>query len=194
MDNTATVRIGQDLLNYVITFSNHEAEIIDFDDLVVKSQQEAAKKVEQKKEEVKKVVKGKIDDSHQLGIEFKKDENFSEWYSQVITKSEMIEYYEVSGCYILRPWAYSIWERIQEHLNRLIVDSGVQNCYFPMFVTEEALTKEAKHLEGFAPEVAWVTRSGTSEMPKPIAIRPTSETIMYPTFAKWVQSYRDLPI
>jgi prolyl-tRNA synthetase len=106
----------------------------------------------------------------------------------------MIEYYEVSGCYILRPWAYSIWERIQEHLNRLIVDSGVQNCYFPMFVTEEALTKEAKHLEGFAPEVAWVTRSGTTEMPKPIAIRPTSETIMYPTFAKWVQSYRDLPI
>ena len=91
----------------------------------------------------------------------------------------MIEYYEVSGCYILRPWAYSIWERIQEHLNRLIVDSGVQNCYFPMFVTEEALTKEAKHLEGFAPEVAWVTRSGTTEMPKPIAIRPTSETIMY---------------
>jgi prolyl-tRNA synthetase family I len=106
----------------------------------------------------------------------------------------MIEYYEISGCYILRPWAYSIWERIQEHLNKLIVDSGVQNCYFPMFVTEEALQKEANHLEGFAPEVAWVTKSGNTDMAKPIAIRPTSETIMYPTFAKWVQSYRDLPI
>jgi len=129
-----------------------------------------------------------------LGIEFKKNENFSEWYSQVITKSEMIDYYDVSGCYILRPWAYQIWERIQGYLNQLIVDSGVQNCYFPMFVTKAALEKEASHLEGFAPEVAWVTKSGQSDLPEPIAIRPTSETIMYPTFAKWCQSYRNLPI
>lgn len=106
----------------------------------------------------------------------------------------MIDYYEVSGCYILRPWAYGIWERIQNFLNGMIIDSGVENCYFPMFVSEEALKKEEDHLEGFAPEVAWVTKSGDSDMAKPIAIRPTSETIMYPAFANWVQSHRDLPI
>lgn len=106
----------------------------------------------------------------------------------------MIDYYDVSGCYILRPWAFKIWEGIQFFLNKRIVDSGVENCYFPMFVTEEALNKEEDHLEGFAPEVAWVTKSGQSELKKPIAIRPTSETIMYPAYANWIQSHRDLPV
>uniref|UniRef100_A0A7M5TTE7 Glutamyl-tRNA synthetase n=2 Tax=Clytia hemisphaerica TaxID=252671 RepID=A0A7M5TTE7_9CNID len=129
-----------------------------------------------------------------LGVEFKKAESLPDWYSQVITKSEMIEYYDVSGCYILRPWAYSIWERIKAHFDGRIRDSGVENCYFPMFVSHSALEKEKEHIADFAPEVAWVTKSGQSELAEPIAIRPTSETVMYPAYAKWVQSHRDLPL
>ncbi|CAB1431648.1 unnamed protein product [Pleuronectes platessa] len=105
-----------------------------------------------------------------LGLEAKKEENLADWYSQVITKAEMIEYYDVSGCYVLRPWAFSIWESIKEFFDR-----------------------EIKKLD-FAPEVAWVTRSGKTELAEPIAVRPTSETAMYPAYAKWVQSHRDLPI
>jgi prolyl-tRNA synthetase len=98
----------------------------------------------------------------------------------------MIEYYDISGCYILRPWAYSIWEKIMAHFDELIKTDGVENAYFPMFVSEKALNKEKEHVAGFAPEVAWVTKYGTSDLKEPIAIRPTSETIMYPAFAKWV--------
>lgn len=113
MINTSTVRLSQDLLNFVVNMSNHEAEVVDFDDLAAKVlEQDKAKASQPKKEEKKKPEKGKKEGAHELDIEFKKGENFSEWYSQVITKSEMIEYYDVSGCYILRPWAYSIWERI----------------------------------------------------------------------------------
>uniref|UniRef100_A0A9L0RM17 Bifunctional glutamate/proline--tRNA ligase n=1 Tax=Equus caballus TaxID=9796 RepID=A0A9L0RM17_HORSE len=129
-----------------------------------------------------------------LGLEAKKEENLSEWYSQVITKSEMIEYYDVSGCYILRPWAYSIWESIKDFFDAEIKKLGVENCYFPMFVSQGALEKEKTHIADFAPEVAWVTRSGKTELAEPIAVRPTSETVMYPAYAKWVQSHRDLPI
>jgi len=129
-----------------------------------------------------------------LGIEAKKEENLADWYSQVIVKSEMLEYYDVSGCYILRPWAFSIWEAIQAFFDKGIKEMGVDNCYFPIFVSNAALQREKDHIEDFAPEVAWVTRSGDSELAEPIAIRPTSETVMYPTFAKWIQSYRDLPI
>ncbi|XP_048353119.1 bifunctional glutamate/proline--tRNA ligase isoform X4 [Sphaerodactylus townsendi] len=129
-----------------------------------------------------------------LGLEAKKEENLSEWYSQVITKSEMIEYYDVSGCYILRPWAYAIWETIKEFFDTEIKKLGVENCYFPMFVSQAALEKEKTHIADFAPEVAWVTRSGKTELAEPIAVRPTSETVMYPAYAKWVQSHRDLPI
>uniref|UniRef100_A0A3Q0RIJ0 Bifunctional glutamate/proline--tRNA ligase n=1 Tax=Amphilophus citrinellus TaxID=61819 RepID=A0A3Q0RIJ0_AMPCI len=129
-----------------------------------------------------------------LGLEAKKEENLAEWYSQVITKSEMIEYYDVSGCYVLRPWAYSIWESIKEFFDKEIKKLGVENCYFPMFVSQAALEKEKSHIADFAPEVAWVTRSGKTELAEPIAVRPTSETVMYPAYAKWVQSHRDLPI
>lgn len=129
-----------------------------------------------------------------MGLEAKKEENLSEWYSQVITKTEMVAYYDVSGCYILRPWSYGIWEQIKAFLDGEIKKLGVENCYFPMFVSQEALEREKEHIADFAPEVAWVTRSGQTELAKPIALRPTSETVMYPTFAKWVQSYRDLPI
>ncbi|XP_041793033.1 bifunctional glutamate/proline--tRNA ligase isoform X2 [Chelmon rostratus] len=129
-----------------------------------------------------------------LGLEAKKEENLADWYSQVITKAEMIEYYDVSGCYVLRPWSYSIWEAIKDFFDREIKKLGVENCYFPMFVSQAALEKEKSHIEDFAPEVAWVTRSGKTELAEPIAVRPTSETVMYPAYAKWVQSHRDLPI
>jgi len=125
---------------------------------------------------------------------FKKDVNFSKWYSEVITKSELIDYYEISGCYILRPRSYYIWETIQRFMDIKFKVHGVQNCYFPMFVSKGALEKEKDHLEGFSPEVAWVTKSGQSELDQPIAIRPTSETIMYPAFSKWTHSHRDLPL
>ncbi|XP_051578607.1 bifunctional glutamate/proline--tRNA ligase-like [Myxocyprinus asiaticus] len=129
-----------------------------------------------------------------LGLETKKEENLADWYSQVITKAEMIEYYDVSGCYVLRPWSYAIWEAIKEFFDQEIKKLGVENCYFPMFVSQAALEKEKTHIADFAPEVAWVTRSGKTELAEPIAVRPTSETVMYPAYAKWVQSHRDLPI
>lgn len=129
-----------------------------------------------------------------LGLEAKKEENLSDWFSQVITKSEMIEYYDVSGCYILRPWSYSIWERIRDFFDSEIKKLGVENVYFPMFVSQSALEKEKTHIADFAPEVAWVTKSGQSELAEPIAIRPTSETVMYPAYAKWIKSHRDLPL
>ncbi|XP_073320105.1 bifunctional glutamate/proline--tRNA ligase isoform X2 [Pagrus major] len=129
-----------------------------------------------------------------LGLEAKKEENLADWYSQVITKAEMIEYYDVSGCYVLRPWSFAIWESIKDFFDREIKKMGVENCYFPMFVSQAALEKEKSHIEDFAPEVAWVTRSGKTELAEPIAVRPTSETVMYPAYAKWVQSHRDLPI
>ena len=106
----------------------------------------------------------------------------------------MIEYYDISGCYILRPLSFFIWENITAFIDKRIKKLGVQNCYFPMFVTEGALNKEKAHVEGFSPEVAWVTKSGDSDLAEPIAIRPTSETIMYPAYAKWIHSHRDLPV
>jgi prolyl-tRNA synthetase family I len=128
------------------------------------------------------------------GITVSKDSNFSEWYRQTIIKSELIDYSDISGCYILRPNAYSIWEKIQEYINKKIHDMGIKNAYFPLFVTKSALETEESHINGFAPEVAWVTKSGTSNLEEPIAIRPTSETIMYPHFAVWIKSHRDLPL
>jgi len=122
-----------------------------------------------------------------------KDVNFPDWYTQTIVRAEMIDYYDISGCYILRPWSYSIWEQIQGYIDKRIKRMGVENYYFPLFVSEKALAKEKDHIEGFAPEVAWVTKSGSSDLKEPIAIRPTSETIMYPLFQKWIRSHRDLP-
>ena len=129
-----------------------------------------------------------------IGITVDKAKDFSGWYTQVLTKGEMLDYYDVSGCYILRPTSYSIWESIQRWFDEKIKALGVQNAYFPLFVSSRVLEREKEHIEGFAPEVAWVTRAGSSELEEPIAIRPTSETVMYPYYAKWVQSYRDLPL
>eukprot|EP00475_Leptophrys_vorax_P031188 TRINITY_DN4716_c0_g1_i1.p1 TRINITY_DN4716_c0_g1~~TRINITY_DN4716_c0_g1_i1.p1 ORF type:complete len:619 (-),score=173.39 TRINITY_DN4716_c0_g1_i1:551-2260(-) len=129
-----------------------------------------------------------------LGIEASKFKDFSKWYNQVVFRSEMIDYYDVSGCYILRPWSYFVWEQIQNYFDKEIKKLGVKNTYFPLFVSWSALNREKDHIEGFAPEVAWVTRAGNSELQEPIAIRPTSETIMYTSFSKWIRSHRDLPL
>jgi len=156
-------------------------------------------KASAKPKDVKKqpVKESKVDDSKKqtrLGLESKKSENLSDWYSQIITKSEMIEYYNVSGCYILLPWSYGIWEYIKDYIDEFIKSQGVENTYFPIFVSRDVLEKEKEHIADFSPEVAWVTRSGNTEMAEPIAIRPTSETVMYPTIAKRIQSHRDLPM
>ncbi|CAI9767790.1 unnamed protein product [Fraxinus pennsylvanica] len=129
-----------------------------------------------------------------LGLSVKKDDNFGEWYSEVVVNGEMIEYYDISGCYILRPWAMSIWEIMQTFFDAEIKKMKIKNCYFPLFVSPGVLQKEKDHIEGFAPEVAWVTKSGESELEVPIAIRPTSETVMYPYFSKWIRGHRDLPL
>lgn len=128
------------------------------------------------------------------GITANKTKQFSDWYQQVVRRSEMIEYYDISGCYILRPWSFSMWEDVTHFFDGEIKKLGVKNSYFPLFVSNRALNKEKDHIEGFSPEVAWVTKSGSSDLPEPIAVRPTSETIMYPAFANWIRSHRDLPL
>ena len=129
-----------------------------------------------------------------LGLSASRDDDFGAWYSQVVVAGELIEYYDISGCYILRPWAYSMWEQIKDFFDAEIKKEGVENCYFPLFVSEARLEAEKDHIEDFAPEVAWVTRSGQSELECPIAVRPTSETVMYPVIANWIRSHRDLPL
>ena len=108
-----------------------------------------------------------------LGLSVKKSEDFNEWYNQVVLKADMIDYSLVSGCIVLKPNSYSIWEKIQEIFDNKIKSSGHKNCYFPMFIPESLLKKEAEHVEGFSPEVAWVTRAGDAELNEKLAIRPT---------------------
>jgi prolyl-tRNA synthetase len=129
-----------------------------------------------------------------IGITTKKGDSFSEWYTEVVLKSGMAEYAPVKGCMIFREQSYGIWEKIQEIFNRKILETGHRNVYFPMFIPESFLKKEAEHFEGFVPEVAWVTEGGSTKLEERLAIRPTSETIIYATFAKWIRSWRDLPI
>ncbi|KAI9599562.1 hypothetical protein BDF19DRAFT_410207 [Syncephalis fuscata] len=129
-----------------------------------------------------------------IGVEVKKDEDFSKWYQQVLLRSEMMDYYDVSGCYILRPASFNIWKEITNFFDGAITEMGVEPAYFPMFVSQRVLEREKDHIEGFAPEVAWVTKAGSSDMEEPVAIRPTSETVMYPYYAKWIRSHRDLPL
>jgi prolyl-tRNA synthetase len=128
------------------------------------------------------------------GVTVKKNEDFSEWYTEVVLKAGMAEYAPIKGCMILREHSYAIWEKIQEVFNRKIKATGHNNVYFPMFIPESFLKKEGEHFEGFVPEVAWVTEGGSTPLEEKLAIRPTSETIMYATFAKWIRSWRDLPI
>ncbi len=124
----------------------------------------------------------------------KKEENFSEWFTQIITKSELISYSKVSGCHVLRPRAFHFWEEFKGYFNKEIKKRGVENTYFPMLIPENLLQKEAEHVEGFSPEVAWVTHSGNSKLNERLAIRPTSETIMYDFYKDWIRSHKDLPL
>jgi prolyl-tRNA synthetase len=128
------------------------------------------------------------------GVTVRKSVDFSEWYVEAILKSGLADYSPVKGCIIIREDAYAIWEKIQEILNRKIKATGHRNVYFPMFIPEGLLKKEADHFAGFTPEVAWITQGGDTPLEEKLAIRPTSETIMYATFAKWIRSWRDLPI
>jgi len=128
------------------------------------------------------------------GITVKKSEDFSEWYTQTVLKSRMADYAPVKGCMIFREHSYAIWEKIQEIFNKKIKETGHSNVYFPLFIPESFLKSEAEHFQGFVPEVAWVTQGGDSPLEEKLAIRPTSETIMCATYAKWIRSWRDLPI
>jgi len=132
--------------------------------------------------------------AEQEGIKAKKSENFSEWYTQVIIKSGFVDYTAVSGCLAFRPEAYFVWEQIQAATDKEFKKAGIQNVYFPLLIPEKFLMKEKEHVEGFSPEVAWVTKTGDTELTERLAIRPTSETIMYDSFAKWIRSWRDLPM
>ncbi|MEM3684399.1 MAG: proline--tRNA ligase [Conexivisphaerales archaeon] len=127
-------------------------------------------------------------------ISAKKSENFDEWYTQVILRSELMDYSPVSGCMVFRPLAYAIWEIIQRATDEMLKAAGVQNVYFPLLIPERLLRKEQEHVKGFAPEVAWVTEAGNTKLDERLAIRPTSETIMYDSFSKWIRSWRDLPL
>ncbi len=131
--------------------------------------------------------------SEELGMTFKK-KNFNEWYLEAIKKAGMADYSPVSGCMVIRPYTYRIWERIQALLNERFDRLGVKNAYFPVFIPERLLKKEEEHVEGFTPEVAWVTETGSSKLEERLAVRPTSETIMYDSYSRWIRSWRDLPL
>lgn len=124
----------------------------------------------------------------------KREVDFSEWYHDVIKESGLAEYYPVKGCMVILPHGYAIWEIIQKVLDDKFKATGVENAYFPLFIPEKFLTKEKDHVEGFAPEVAVVTHAGNKELEEKLVVRPTSETIMYDTFSRWIRSYRDLPL
>jgi prolyl-tRNA synthetase len=128
------------------------------------------------------------------GITAKKSEDFDEWYTQVLIRSEIADYSPVSGCMVFRPLGYAIWEEIQKATDSRFRDVGIQNVYFPLFIPERLLKKEAEHVEGFSPEVAWVTQAGNSPLEEKLAIRPTSESVMYEVISRWVRSWRDLPL
>lgn len=121
-------------------------------------------------------------------------QDFSQWYQDIVLQAKLADYSPVKGCMVIRPNGYSIWERIQRDLDARIKATGVRNAYFPLFIPESFLKKEADHVEGFAPQCAVVTYAGSKDLEEKLVVRPTSETIINSMFAKWIQSYRDLPL
>ena len=121
-------------------------------------------------------------------------EDFGRWYIDVVRRAELADYSPVKGCMVIRPYGYAIWELMQQGLDRRFKATGHVNAYFPLFIPQSLLMKETEHVAGFAPQVAWVTKGGTEELEEPLVVRPTSETIIGTMYAKWVQSWRDLPI
>ena len=121
-------------------------------------------------------------------------EDFSRWYIDVIKKAELMDYSPVRGCIVFRPDGYEIWEHIKDELDRRFKETGHRNAYFPLFIPESFFQKEKEHVEGFNPELPWVTEAGGEQLEEKLAIRPTSETMIGHMYAKWIQSYRDLPV
>jgi len=121
------------------------------------------------------------------------DTDFAQWYTDVVKKAELIDYSSVRGCMIIKPYGYAIWELIQKQLDQRFKDTGHENVYMPMFIPESLLQKEKDHVEGFAPEVAWVTHGGEDKLTEKLCVRPTSETLFCDHYANIIQSYRDLP-
>ncbi|NNF06082.1 MAG: proline--tRNA ligase, partial [Candidatus Eisenbacteria bacterium] len=124
----------------------------------------------------------------------KRSEDYSRWYQEVIASAELADNSPVRGCMVIRPHGYAIWENMQRGLDRMFKATGHKNAYFPMFIPESFMKKEAEHVEGFAPECAVVTHGGGKKLEEPLYIRPTSETIIWDMYRKWIMSYRDLPI
>ncbi len=122
------------------------------------------------------------------------DQNFAQWYTDVVLKTELVDYGPVKGTMVIRPYGYAIWENIQKDMDARFKKAGSKNAYFPLLIPMSFFTKEAEHVEGFAPEVAVVTHAGGGKLEEPLAIRPTSETVIGTMYAKWIQSYRDLPV
>lgn len=120
--------------------------------------------------------------------------DYSTWYTDVVTKAELADYSPVRGTMVIRPYGYALWENIQKDLDRRFKETGHQNAYFPLFIPQSFLQKEAEHVEGFSPELAVVTHAGGKELEEPLVVRPTSETIINHMFSKWIQSHRDLPL
>lgn len=121
------------------------------------------------------------------------DEDFAQWYTDVVKKAELVDYATVRGCMVIRPYGYAIWENIQKNLDQMFKETGHENVYMPMFIPESLLQKEKDHVEGFAPEVAWVTHGGNQELTERLCVRPTSETLFCDHYSKIIQSYKDLP-
>ncbi len=130
----------------------------------------------------------------EVGITVKKSERFSDWYTQAVLKSGLADYAPIKGCIIFKEYSYAMWEKIQNFFNERIKETGHKNAYFPMFIPERFLKREAEHFKGFVPECAWVTIGGDSELKERLAVRPTSETVINVMYKKWIKSWRDLPI
>ena len=130
----------------------------------------------------------------EIGITVKKIDDFSEWYSQVVEKAGLADYISAKGFIILKPYGYAIWESIKEHLDKKLRETGHNNGFLPCLIPESILNKEEDHFKGFNPEVFWVTHSGESKLNEKLALRPTSEALLYSIFPKWISSYRDLPL
>lgn len=123
-----------------------------------------------------------------------RSEDFSAWYNEVVLRAELADYSPVRGSMVIRPWGYGIWERMQRALDDMFKESGHENAYFPLLIPMSFIEKEKEHVEGFKPELAVVTHAGGKELEEALVVRPTSETMIYSMYAKWVQSYRDLPV
>ena len=124
----------------------------------------------------------------------KQSDDYSKWYLDVVRRAELADYSPVKGCMVIRPYGFAIWELLQREIDDRLKATGHVNAYFPLFLPESLLMKEAEHVEGFAPQVAWITHGGTEKLEERLAVRPTSEVIFGTMYAKWIQSWRDLPL